>query len=160
MGLSLLRSPKFPDPQADMGAHELTYSLMVHDGDWRAAGVDHEAEALNSPLWAIPLPTGQRGPLQKEWAPFGFDIDGAAGVAVSAVKRAEDDDRLVVRLVETHGGCGQATITWNLPVRAVEVVNLLERPLAADGFVHDAAQRRSTLALRPFQIVTLALQPV
>ncbi len=156
IGLSLLRSPKFPDPQADMGEHELTYSLMVHDGDWRAAGVDHEAEALNSPLWAIPLPTGQRGPLHKEWAPFGFEIDGAAGVAVSAVKRAEDDDRLVVRLVETHGGRGLAHITWNLPVRGVEVVDLLERPLAAEGFVHEAAHRRSTLTLRPFQIATLA----
>jgi alpha-mannosidase len=128
---------------------------MVHGGDWRAAGVDREAEALNAPMWALPLPAGQRGPIQKEWAPFEIHTEGAAGVAVSALKRAEDDDRLILRLVETHGGRGQATITWNLPVKRVEAVNLLEHPLALEGFAHDVTERRSTLALRPFQIVTL-----
>ena len=75
---------------------------------------------------------------------------------LSAVKRAEDDDRLIVRLAETHGGHGRATIDWALPVRTVEVVDLLERALAMDGFAHDAAQRRTTMNIRPFQIVTLA----
>ena len=155
LGLSLLRSPKFPDPQADMGMHEFTYSLMVHGGDWRAGGVDREAEALNAPMWALPLPAGQRGPIQQEWAPFEIHTEGAAGVAVSAVKRAEDDDRLILRLVEIHGGRGHVTIAWNLPVKRVEAVNLLEHPLALEGFAHDATERRLTLALRPFQIVTL-----
>jgi alpha-mannosidase len=155
LGLSLLRSPKFPDPQADMGLHEFTYSLMAHGGDWRAAGVDREAEALNTPLWALPLPAGQRGTIENDWAPFEIRVDGAAGVVVSAVKRAEDDDCLILRLVETHGGHGQATIAWNLPVKKVETVHLLERPLAIDGFGHNAGERRSTLALRPFQIVAL-----
>ena len=158
MGISLLRSPKFPDPEADMGAHEFTYSLMVHDGDWRAAGVDREAEALNTPLMARPLSAGQAGPLAGAWTPFTLVADGAANVVVSAVKRAEDDDRLIIRLVETHGGRGRVTIAWNLPVRMVEPVDLLERPLHVDGFGHDAAVRRTTVPLRPFQIVTLAVR--
>src|SRR4030095_2727698 len=50
MGLSLLRSTKFPDRDADMGEHQFTYSLMPHGGDWRSAGVEAEAEALNRPM--------------------------------------------------------------------------------------------------------------
>ena len=156
LGLSLLRSPKFPDPQADMGTHEFTYSLMVHDGDWRAAGVDHEAEALNAPLWAVPLPPGQHGVLRNEWAPFTVTTSGAAGVTCAAVKCSEDERFLIVRLVETHGGQGTVSVDWNLALESVAPVDLLERPVTLPGFTHDATQRRTTFTLRPFRIVTLA----
>ena len=156
MGLSLLRSPKFPDLQVDMGGHEFTYSLMLHEGDWRAAGVEREAEALNTPLMARPLRPDQAGEISGCWAPFALQGDGAAGVRVSALKRAEDDGRLIVRLVETHGGAGRVSIDWNLPVTAVECVNLLERPMEVAGLTHDAAAQRTELAMRPFQLVTVA----
>jgi alpha-mannosidase len=163
LGLSLLRSPKFPDPQADMGTHEFTYSLMLHDGDWRAAGVVREADALNTPLLALPLPAirlqpGQRGTIIGDWAPSTIATTGAAGVMCSAVKHAEDDDRLIVRLVEVHGGQGEVTVTWNLPVQMVTPVNLLEQPVSVADFVHDPEQARTTFSLRPFQIATLAAQ--
>ena len=32
--LSLLRSPEWPDPHADEGHHEFTYSLLPHAGGW------------------------------------------------------------------------------------------------------------------------------
>jgi len=35
--LSLLRSPEWPDPHADEGHHEFTYSLYPHAGTWREA---------------------------------------------------------------------------------------------------------------------------
>jgi alpha-mannosidase len=153
LGLSLLRSPNFPDPRADRGTHEFTYSLMPHSGDWRAAGADREAEALNTPLWAVPLPGEQTGRFSGSWAPFTLEIQGAAGVQVTAVKRAEDDDRLIVRLVETHGGAGRVRIRWNAPVQAVELVDLLERALDSADVVHDGGV--TTVALHPFHIVTL-----
>src|SRR5256885_12852657 len=55
--MSLLRSPKSPDPEADMGAHEFAYALMPHDGSWRAAGVVAEALRFNVPfLWVADAP--------------------------------------------------------------------------------------------------------
>jgi alpha-mannosidase len=158
MGLSLLRSPKFPDPQADTGPHEFTYSLMIHHGDWRAAGVDRQADALNDPLLACPLPPDQSGPIEGSWAPFVLRTAGAACVTVAALKRAEDDERLILRLVETHGGRGRLSIHWNLPVGEVEGVDLLERPASTAEVTHDPAARRTVVSLRPFQIVTLAAQ--
>ncbi len=35
--LSLLRAPEWPDPNADQGHHEFTYSLYPHAGTWREA---------------------------------------------------------------------------------------------------------------------------
>ncbi|MEL7472840.1 MAG: glycoside hydrolase family 38 C-terminal domain-containing protein, partial [Planctomycetota bacterium] len=52
MGVTLLRSPTHPDPGADRGEHTFTYSMLPHEGDWRAAMVDVEAELLSTPMRA------------------------------------------------------------------------------------------------------------
>ncbi len=156
LGLSLLRGPTFPDPHADLGEHEFTYSLMPHDGDWRRAGVDKEAEDLNNPLQAHPLEPGGRGPIGEAWAPFELQSSGSQGVRVVAAKRGERGDALVLRLVETHGGRARVTLRWALPVTAVRSVDLLEHDHALEDFRHDARERVSSFAMQPFQIVTLA----
>ena len=50
LGMSLLRSPIYPDPLADEGTQTFTYALMPHAGDWHDGGVREEAEDLNQPL--------------------------------------------------------------------------------------------------------------
>ncbi|HEY4953632.1 MAG TPA: glycoside hydrolase family 38 C-terminal domain-containing protein, partial [Gemmatimonadaceae bacterium] len=45
--LSLLRSPTWPDPHADEGHHEFTYSILPHAGGWKDAGVVRQAYQLN-----------------------------------------------------------------------------------------------------------------
>ena len=155
MGLSLLRGSQWPDPSADIGTHAFTYSIMPHAGDWRAAGVDRQAHALNAPLIGVPLETGRGGSLKETWAPFHLSGAGAPGIVVSALKRAQDHSDLILRLVETHGGRGDLCIDWQLAVDNVAPSDLLERPMTLDGFSHDRDARRTCLALRPFQIVTL-----
>ncbi len=56
LGLSLLRSPVYPDPLADEGRQSFTYALYPHAGDWLTGGVLAEAEDLNRPLLAKPSP--------------------------------------------------------------------------------------------------------
>jgi alpha-mannosidase len=164
MGVSLLRSPIHPDPQADQGEHEFEYGLMIHEGDFRAAGVDAASEAFQSPLRAIALnPDGPaKGKLGFEaWSPFRLELAAppgfAPGVRVSAFKPAEDGAGLILRLYEAHGVASTVAIDWTLPVSAVAPVDLLERPMPLEGFGH--AGQRSELRLKPFQIVTLAVTP-
>lgn len=158
VGLSLLRSPKWPDSQADMGQHRFVYSLMPHGGDWRAAGVDREAEMMIRPASVLPLEAGQRGTLRGEWAPFTLRAAGGASVRIAAIKRAEEGGGLIVRLVECHGRAGSCEIGWKLPVCSVRPVDLLERPMDLPGFAHDAAAGRTTIGLHRFHIVTLAVE--
>lgn len=180
LGLSLLRSPVFPDPKADRGLHEFTYSLAAHGGDWRTAGVDGQAEALNTPL--IVWKSGERQPAASQrpvasdeppvpappWAPLSLEVDGSAGIEVVACKWAESPAAAaahagavhglrVLRLVETHGGHGTISIRWGWPVSDVAAVDLLERPLAEVGVSHDAARGVTRLDIGPFQIRSLAL---
>ncbi|MDX2018525.1 MAG: glycoside hydrolase family 38 C-terminal domain-containing protein [Planctomycetota bacterium] len=164
MGLSLLRAPVHPDPQADQGEHEFEYGLIVHEGDFRAAGVDAASEAFQSPMRAIALnPDGPaKGRLGYEaWSPFRLEFSApegfAPGVRVAAFKPAEEGSALILRLHEAHGVASTVAIDWTLPVANVAPVNLLERSMALEGFSH--AGQRSTLNLRPFQIVTLAITP-
>lgn len=163
MGLTLLRAPKWPDPTADRGVHEFCCSIMPHGGDWRTAGVDRQAEALNTPLVvhgevdAGVAPGG--GPC--EWSPVSIETTGSASLTVSAIKPAEDGEGVIVRLVETHGGRGLAAITWRMPVSVVEPVDLLERPTVGGpmGFSHDPAASRTRFAVGNFEIITLRVRP-
>ncbi len=154
IGLSLLRAPMFPDPTADRGTHEFTYSLMPHAGDWRAAGVDREAEALNAPMFFENISAGG----SERWQPFTIDCGTHVGIEIVAAKRAEADDRLILRLVETHGGGGTVTIRWQIAITAVEAVNLLERPLPDKDIRHDEIKGTTEFSMRPFEIVTLAIE--
>ena len=53
MHLSLLRSPKAPDPIADMGTHRFSYAILPHADGWREAGVVAEGYRFNNPIRLI-----------------------------------------------------------------------------------------------------------
>lgn len=160
LGLSLLRSTKFPDPKADMGRHEFTYSLMPHAGDWRSAGVDVEAESLNRPLMVL----AGRDPHTSDtwrWAPFTLTGAGALGIEVAAIKPSESGDRVVVRFVETRGADSyRLGIDWHMRVGSVESVDVVERPRPSVMLSHDRSAQRTEFTIRPFEIVTLMVERV
>jgi len=148
IGLSLLRAPTHPDPQADRGEHEFVYSVMPHGGDWRAAKVDAEAEALTRPLHVLPRPSDSSG----EWTPFRLKVDGGARVEIACCKRAEDADDIILRLVETRGEPGEVLLSWpSSAVSAVDRVDLLERAPVPITMRSDATR----VSMRSFEIVTL-----
>ncbi len=182
LGLSLLRAPNFPDPGADRGTHRFTYSVMVHEGDWRAAGVDAQAEQLNNPLIgaiargarvqgahapgaaaAAPgggPPSDSRPGIATGWQAIDLRTTGAAHMEVAALKPAEEPGGVTLRAVEVRGGAGLATLRWGFPVREVIATDLHERPLDLPGLVHDAATGVTCFPARPFQIVTLRAELV
>ncbi len=149
MGLSLLRSPRMPDPEADRGMHRFTVSFMPHGGDWRAAGVWAEAEALCRPLKRLGKGVGTG----ESEAPFRCRVDGAAHLEIAAFKPSEQGGHRVLRLVEVHGGAGDVEIEWARTPSSVRAVDLHERTSIDIDMSHDGDRTR--LAISPFQIVTL-----
>lgn len=132
--LSVLRSPTSPDPDADQGAHEVTFSLLPHLGAWPAGDVVAHGYALNHPLRLIrPLRDERDAEPQPALAanapPTLFAVEGS-GVVIEAVKRAAEGDELVVRLYESTGSRVAAQITCANPIASVVETDLLERPLA------------------------------
>jgi alpha-mannosidase len=141
--ISLLRSPKSPDPQADMGRHELAYALFPHAGGWRDGGVLREAVLFNAPL---------------VWTDAGFDGSFATvegGLVLDGVKRAEDSDALVLRLYEPYGARGLARVRLSHGWTTARRTNLLENgggePLATeDGAI--------VVPFRPREVITVMVE--
>ncbi|MEV6423645.1 glycoside hydrolase family 38 C-terminal domain-containing protein [Streptomyces sp. NPDC051662] len=144
---SLLRAPRYPDPETDQGVHRFRHALVPGATIGDAVREGHRA---NLPERRV------TGSAAAAVAPL-VTTDNDA-VVVSAVKLADDrSGDLVVRLYEAHGGRARATVRIDAFAtdRAV-TTDLLERPLA-DAEPPTAADGGVVLALHPFQMVTLRL---
>jgi alpha-mannosidase len=145
--LSLLRAPVWPDSLADRGRHEFRFALYPHAGDWRTAQVDRRAAEYNVPLIAGTEPA-HPGPLGRS---VRFASVDAPNVELAWVKRAEDSDALVLRLVEWHGRPADATVTLRGTVRGARRANLLEDP----GEALPSTPTTVRVTLRPHEIATV-----
>ena len=123
MRISLLRSSHDPDPNPDEGVHEMTYSIYPHKGDWRAAGTVRQGYELNEPLIARAV-TAHAGALP---ASKSYVSISPANITVTALKKAADDDNLILRFYESHGQAGNVTIRTSLPVKFYAETDLMER---------------------------------
>ena len=144
IGLSLLRSPVYPDPEADRGRHRFVYAFRAWNGPLETGGVQEAADALNDPLITVP---GGCGPL-------GILALSSPSVVTESVKLAEDGSGdLVIRLYESMGGAREADCRPLFPFGAARRCSLAEEPgeeiPAKDGVI--------PLSFRPFEIVTLRL---
>lgn len=141
--ISLLRSPKSPDPEADMGRHEFAYALVPHLGDWRAAGIVREAALFNAPL---------------RWTTYSGDGSFAAvdeaELVLDGIKRAEDSEAIVLRLYEPHGGRGTARVRVAAPFSQARLANLLEE----EGDALAVEDGTVVVPYRPREIVTVILR--
>lgn len=162
LSLTLLRAPKFPDPQADRGRHEFIYALYPHAGTLQEAGVVRAARELNEPAAVFDFLAGERRRKSRAGnssaalpATFSFVAADKENVVVETVKKAEDSDAVIVRLYEAHGARGPTRLRFGRPVKQAAECNLLERK---DRPLKPRPDGSLRLVLRPFQVVTLKLQ--
>jgi alpha-mannosidase len=143
--VSLARGARYPDPDADQGRHEVTFSLFPHGPG--LADLVAEAERLAMPVRVV---AGGRAAT----APPPVVSVAGAGVEVDAVKAADDGSGdLIVRFHEACGDRARITVAADRRIVAASRCNLLEEPdgsfEVSDGIV--------AMTLRPFQLVTLRL---
>lgn len=144
MRLSLLKSATYPDPQADRGEHVFTYALYPHEGHWSEGGTVQAASLLNQPVYAT------RG--QAAVPSFSLlQAGGSAEIVIDAVKKAEDDDSLIVRFHEYKGGRGSVRLQSGLKIRAWQETDLLERPAG------ELTESDLELSVSPYEIKTVRL---
>ncbi len=145
LDLCLLRSPKFPDWDADQGAHFFTYSLYPHEGVLAESGVYDEAACLNRPPMVF---AGYAGGVE---APCRVEGDR---IRLEVVKKAEKSDDIVIRLVEIAGARSVGRLVLNDKFKVVPT-DLLEW---RDGKAEKVAGAAVALTLEPFEIRTYKLK--
>ncbi|MFF2246444.1 alpha-mannosidase [Arthrobacter sp. NPDC058130] len=139
--VSLLRAPKFPDPGADQGRHEL--HVTIRPGATIADAVEEGYRTNLAPR----VVQGAHGV-----EPLVTVFNQA--MVIESVKLAEDGSGdVIVRLYESLGERSTGVLKANFPVRGIRAVDLLERPVDAPGVT--AGPDSAELTLRPFQLVTL-----
>ncbi|WP_311245894.1 glycoside hydrolase family 38 C-terminal domain-containing protein [Microbacterium sp. WCS2018Hpa-23] len=134
--LSLLRAPRFPDPDTDHGHHQIEIGFVVGAD---AAIATAEGIALNSPATLV------RGAREVESL---VTVTGE-GIVVSGVKLADDGSGdVIVRLYEALGRRAVGSIAADFEHREIREVSLIEDAL-------DDGRVGGELRLRPFEVRTL-----
>ena len=167
--LSLLRAPRFPDPDTDRGHHHVTWQVVPG----RARATLHAASALNAPMLPLSAPVKAAAPLLR--------LSEAEGtIVLDWVKPARDGEGVIARFYEPFGAHASARLVPADLLAGFEVceTDLLEGtdPVAAEAAPtalvrlgqDGAAQHQDLgqalaieeagLAMDPFQITTLRLR--
>jgi alpha-mannosidase len=148
--LSLLRSPTWPDPEADRGHHHFTYALYPHGGDWKQALTVRHGYDYNYPLQAMQL-AAHAGTMPAE---FAYVTVKPENVVLTALKKAEDSNALVFRVYEWAGK--SSDVQFHVPPGATSatVTNLMEKP---EGEPLKVTGDTVTAPIHPFEILTVSV---
>lgn len=147
--LTMLKCATHPNPHADKGHHEFTYSLYPHTGSFREAGTVKMAYMLNNPLTAAKVGK-QDGVLPEE---FSLVSCSEENVVVDTVKKAEDSDTTVIRLYESFNKRGSVRLDFGFDVKRAVMCDLLENELTEVEVIDNGI----TLDVKPFEIITVKL---
>ncbi len=159
--LTLLRGPRWPDPQADQGAHTFIYGLYPHSGNWQAAQTTRRVQTLLRSPRPHPLGTTTAAspaiaasptttvPLPPELSFFSL---GADNLMLMAFKPAESSPpgqphSYILRCYECQGQPAELHFTNALGLVVGDRLDLLERPIECPQPTHIA----------PWQIATFQI---
>ena len=173
LSLSLLRSPKSPDPECDIGIHTFRYGIYPHLGGTINHGkVTRAAANFNFCNHHYPLKNFTSVETQNCDCPIPLDflIEGLiqvvpehCGLIIDIAKVAEDESSLILRLSEVEGTRGHARIIFALPgITEALYVSLNERSISprADLLIERQNDGRASFQIKfgPFEIITVSLK--
>jgi alpha-mannosidase len=129
--LTLIRTPGTRGGYADQGTqdighHEFAYGIAGHAADWRQGQTDWQAQRLNDPLIAFEA-SKHPGALGRE---FSLLKVSNPRIRVLALKKAEQGDEIILRMVELDGKPQPGVrISFHTPITAAREVNGQEQPV-------------------------------
>lgn len=146
--LTLLRSPVWPDPNADRGHHHFSYALYPHAGDWKQAMTVRHGYNFNYKLQAMQV-EAHTGALPAEHSFVGITPED---VVLTAMKKAEDSHALIFHFYEWAGRGGSATLRVPPGATGAVETNLMEK---AQGRALPMQGDHVTVHFRPYEIVAV-----
>ncbi|MFA6688768.1 MAG: alpha-mannosidase [Sphaerochaetaceae bacterium] len=149
LALSLLRSPSYPNPKADRGSHSFVYALYPHPGRYLDGKVIEHGYELHQAL--VPVrPDCALMRLSGQGSLVSCDSDD---LVIETVKKCEDRDSLILRILQLNGRRTSALLSSCLPIEGAFDCDLLERRLG----VLDVRDGCVAISLKPHEIRTVEL---
>jgi alpha-mannosidase len=148
--LTLLRSSTAPDPVADQGEQRFAFSLYPHADGWKQAQTVRRGYEFNYKLEA------EQAQIHPGTLPsrFSFVSVTPQNLTLTALKKSEDGQHLVVRFYEWAGQAGVATISVPRGVTGATLTNLMEEPEGAPLAIKDSTV---SAPFTPYSIITVRL---
>lgn len=153
MILTLIRSAYEPDPVSGLGKHRFSYSLYPHKHNWKKAKTLCKAVEFNIPLigWFV-SEKSKRGSLPER---FSFLSLTPLNVIISAIKKAEDKNGIIIRFYEGYGKDTEVVINLNIPFKNAFEVDLLEEKKEKKIKIY---KNKIKIPLKKFEIKTIKLE--
>ncbi|MDK6028480.1 glycoside hydrolase family 38 C-terminal domain-containing protein [Ignisphaera sp. 4213-co] len=146
IGLSLIRSPLFPNPWSDLGIHEIIYYIYPHKGNYQVAEVPRIAqEALHKPIAKIVRGIG------KEVSVLFVEPPKAI---ISAFKPSYDGNAYILRIYNPYREPVEITLHFNIHVNKVEETDIIELNRLVEL---NLTANNVKISLKPFEIKTLKI---
>ena len=133
------------------GDHHYSFSLTSHGPGWRS-GYEQGIQP-NNPLIVLVNPAAGAGASLPE--SMSFLSLSAPNVLVCTLKKAEDDDSIILRVYDIEGKDSEARLNLFVPVKAAETVNIIEE----EGTALKPAKDGLSLKIGHHAIETFRLVP-
>jgi len=149
--LTLLRSTVYPDPDADRGHQHFTYTLYPHAGTWKDADTVLRGYEFNYKLNAAQA-MPHAGVLP---ASHSFVSIKPGNLVMTAMKKSEDGDGLILRFYESAGKQTQAEITLPAGATHAAETNLMEKGVEGMNATLPISNNKVELKVGPYSINTV-----
>ena len=136
-----------------LGQHTFRYAVYPHTGRWEKAGVLTEAIAQNLPLKTIQTirsGAGSQAPRES------FVELSDRSLVITALKKSQDGDDLVLRVLNPTGRTVKAGVRCGFDVRRAWLTDMLEQSLP-NGRLKVEQRSRIALDVRPKKVVTVRI---
>lgn len=144
--MTLLTSPKYPNPEADMGKHEIAYSITTHTNHVRSGKIVQEAYKFNQPLQAVKVLGA--GKVSNEFSLLNISSNT---VIAETLKQAEYSDAVILRTYQSANATENIKVKLNINAKKCFLCDMLENNLEELKLQNNEIE----LTIKPFEVVTL-----
>lgn len=150
MSISLLKSPVNPDPTSDMEVHYFNYAIYAHTGNWKRAETMRKGLEFNNQPQSVLLEQGA-GKLPESFSFIGVNH---SNVSLEALKKAEDGDGIIVRVVERCGISCNTQLNFFKEISSAVECDLMEQQTALADYQGNVLKFR----MKPYEIKTFCVK--
>jgi alpha-mannosidase len=128
------------------------YSITTHKEDWKQSSARDFGWAICNPLVSVSIDGKKQGTLSSSMGLCQID---KPNIFLLTLKKAEDGDGIITRLIETEGKETSVTLTLpSLVIKKAQQTNLVEENMQQLSFT----EHNVVVPIKPFGITTIRLQ--